>query len=117
MKKTVFLILGFIFFMSNANAAELSEKDQLLATKALNLLQARLGNDAVITATSVETITWPNGAMGCPKGGMNYTQALTKGYRVVLETNGRQYFYHGRKGGEPFYCAKPSGGNSWIMDR
>ena len=101
----------------SVNADNLSDEDKILADKAQSLLQAQLGSDASITIASVETITWPDGAMGCPKAGMNYTQALVEGYRVVLEANGRKYSYHGRKGGDPFYCANPGRSESWIMDR
>ncbi len=110
------LIAG-VMMASSAGAGELSEQDKMLVSKAQTLLQERLGSDAEINMTAVEKVTWPDGSMGCPKAGMNYTQALVDGYRVVLESKGREYAYHGRKGGEPFYCANPGSSNRWIMDR
>lgn len=102
---------------TSIHASDLSEEDKLHAEKAHTLLQARLGGSADIATTSVENVTWPDGSMGCPKAGMNYTQSLVEGYRVVLESNGRQYAFHGRKGSDPFYCANPGSSNRWIMDR
>ena len=32
---------------------------------------------------SAESVTWPNGALGCPQPGMSYTQAVVDGMRVV----------------------------------
>jgi hypothetical protein len=111
--KNLAVLVSGICIWSGAMASENDERAQ----KAKTLLSAQLGGNAEITTESVETVTWPSGAMGCPKPDMNYTQSLVEGYRVVLSANGRQYFYHGRKGGDPFYCAKPESSQSWIMDR
>src|SRR5262245_12017801 len=37
-------------------------------------------SDAKVVAA--ESITWPNGALGCPQPGRMYTQMLVPGYRV-----------------------------------
>jgi hypothetical protein len=39
-----------------------------------------------------ETI-WPNGALGCPLPGINYTQATMPGFHIVLEHKGLKYDY------------------------
>jgi hypothetical protein len=39
---------------------------------------------------------------------MRYTQALVNGSRIVLETDGRQYFYHQGAGRAPFWCENPA---------
>jgi hypothetical protein len=44
----------------------------------------------VVTARSV---TWPNGALGCPKPGMAYTQMIIDGYQVVVTVGGKTYDY------------------------
>jgi hypothetical protein len=49
------------------------------------------GDVKVIAAQSVN---WPNGALGCPKPGRMYTQAIVPGYRVELEAAGRRFTYH-----------------------
>lgn len=52
-------------------------------------------------------ITWRSGALGCPKPGMNYTQALVPGVLILLEVDGEIYGYHAQQNQKPFHC--PSG--------
>ena len=68
-------------------------------------LAARTGvaTDA-ITVREARAVQWSSGAMGCPKPGMNYTQALVPGVRLLLEAKGEVYYYHGRNGRKLFYC-------------
>ena len=62
---------------------------------ALADLAAREGVDpATITVVSTDEVTWRDGSLGCPEPGMNYTQALVPGVRVVLELDGVRYEYH-----------------------
>ena len=56
---------------------------------------------------SVEEVTWRDGSIGCPEPGMNYTQALVPGIRVVLELDGRRYEYHAGGGRSIFLCENP----------
>ena len=65
---------------------------------------------ADIELISHENVTWPNGALGCPKPGMMYTQALQPGYRIVLRAAGNTWSYHGRRGGAPGRCERPQPG-------
>ena len=57
-----------------------------------------------IKVSSARAVNWGSGAMGCPKPGMNYTQAVVPGVRLILETNDTIYYYHGRTGADLFYC-------------
>lgn len=50
-------------------------------------------------------VTWRSGAMGCPKPGMEYTQALIPGVLIMLRIGHTAYRYHSIPSGEPFYCA------------
>ena len=59
---------------------------------------------AVITA---ESVTWSDGALGCPQPGEMYTQALVEGYRIELDVAGEPMFFHGADGDEPFHCVDP----------
>ncbi|HYO44311.1 MAG TPA: hypothetical protein VES19_14030 [Candidatus Limnocylindrales bacterium] len=74
---------------------------------------ARAGVDpSEVTVVSADGVTWPNGAAGCPKPGMMYTDVLTPGYRIVLEAGGTTYDYRGsQKGGSVAWCenAPPMG--------
>jgi len=49
-------------------------------------------------------VTWRSGALGCPKPGMNYTDALVRGVLIMLRIENRAYRYHGIPGGQPFFC-------------
>ena len=68
-------------------------------------LAARTGvaKDA-ITVIEARSVKWGSGAMGCPKPGMSYTQALVPGIRLLLQANETVYYYHGRKGSPLFIC-------------
>ena len=68
-------------------------------------LAERLGVDASsIEVVAVERVTWSDGSVGCPQPGMNYTQALVPGSRIVLRSGGVAYAYHAADGRAPFYC-------------
>ena len=74
-------------------------------TDAMKDLSDRIGVAAdVITVKDARSVQWGSGAMGCPKPGMNYTQALVPGIRLLLEANGTIYYYHGSTGKSLFYC-------------
>ena len=71
-------------------------------------LAAREGVEpSEITTVSVEEVTWRDGSMGCPEPGMNYTQALVPGIRVVLELDGQEHAYHAGGGRSIFLCENP----------
>ena len=77
-------------------------------TQAIADLAARLDVDpAAITTVAVDAVTWRDGAIGCPEPGMNYTQALVEGVRVILEVDGKRYQYHSGGPRALFYCEKP----------
>jgi len=57
-----------------------------------------------ITVTGLEEVTWRNGALGCPKPGMMYTQSLIPGYKITLQAGEATYAYHGAAGQKPFLC-------------
>ena len=60
--------------------------------------------------------TFPNGAIGCPKPGMVYTQALVDGYRVVLARGDRAWLYTAGEDGVPHLCAsgEKDGGRDFV---
>ncbi len=59
------------------------------------------------SVTLAERVTWPDGALGCPRPDEGYTQALAPGYRIVVETPDGDVVLHGADGGEPFVCDDP----------
>ena len=79
------------------------------AEQAIADLVTRLGltDPSAISVESVDEVTWRNGSLGCPAKGMQYTQVLTPGTRIVLIHDGTTYEYHAGGGRDPFYCATP----------
>ena len=68
-------------------------------------LATRLDLDpSAVSIVSSGPVTWRSGALGCPKPGMMYTQALVPGFQVILQAGKTTYHYHAKAGGQPFYC-------------
>jgi len=59
-----------------------------------------------IKPVRVESVTWQDGSLGCPKKGMSYTQAQVPGVLIVLSVDSEEHEYHAANGGAPAYCAK-----------
>ena len=53
---------------------------------------------------SAESVTWPDGSLGCPQPGMAYTQALVPGFRVRVRAGGELLDYHSGRSGAPTLC-------------
>jgi len=62
-------------------------------------------SDGDVTVLRAEAVTWPDGALGCPRPGQVYTQALVPGYRVALEAAGNRLDYHADDRGRFVLCA------------
>jgi hypothetical protein len=58
----------------------------------------------VIKVSGATPVSWRSGALGCPKPGMSYTDALVPGIWIVLRVDSVVYRYHAKTGGQPFYC-------------
>jgi hypothetical protein len=71
----------------------------------------RAGVDpAAVVVVSTEARDFPDGSLGCPEPGMLYTQAITPGYRVVVEADGTRYDYRAsaRGGADSLrWCERP----------
>jgi hypothetical protein len=59
---------------------------------------------ASITVVSGTAVTWSDGSLGCPAPGMEYTQALVPGYRIVLQAGDLVLNYHAARAGAPTFC-------------
>ncbi|MEJ0036355.1 MAG: hypothetical protein WDO68_09745 [Gammaproteobacteria bacterium] len=65
----------------------------------LDKIRAELASEQGVSAGDVKVISarsvnWPNGALGCPKPGTMYTQAIVPGYRIELEAGGKRFGYN-----------------------
>jgi len=57
-----------------------------------------------VKVVSAESVTWPDGSLGCPAPGMMYTQALVPGFRIVLQAGGHLLAYHAGTKGPARFC-------------
>ena len=57
-----------------------------------------------VTVESLASVTWPDGALGCPEPGRLYTQSLVPGYRLVLRVGEQRLLYHAGNRGTFTFC-------------
>jgi len=57
-----------------------------------------------IKISGATPVNWRSGALGCPKPGMSYTEALVAGIWINLRVDNTIYRYHAAASGQPFYC-------------
>ena len=85
------------------NRKKISPKEQIDFSK--QDLAERLGISIdAVSVSGATPVTWRSGALGCPKPGMSYTQALVPGIWLLLKAHNVVYRYHAVPGGLPFYC-------------
>jgi hypothetical protein len=69
-------------------------------------LAQRTGVDPPVPVlVRAEAVTWPDGSLGCPAPGMEYTQALVPGYWIVFSHDGQEYDYRASARGNFQLCA------------
>lgn len=59
------------------------------------------------TIERAESIQWPDGSLGCPEPGQEYTQALVDGYWIVIAHDGHRYDYRASHRGYFRLCPHP----------
>jgi len=94
---------GTLQYETNAMPPEMSIDQQIEGARLDLATRLGVGKDAIVVKEA-RSVQWGSGALGCPKPGMNYTQALVPGLRVILEVDGVVYYYHGSKGRDLFNC-------------
>jgi hypothetical protein len=60
----------------------------------------------LVRVLSAESITWPNAALGCPLPGEVYAEGTVPGFRIRLEAENKEYFYHTDRTGQIILCAE-----------
>ena len=88
--------------MTNSSIGE-SLTQQVSGAVADLAARTKIAADAIVVSEA-RVVKWGSGAIGCPKEGMNYTQAIVPGILVILEADGVLYRYHGRSEAELVYC-------------
>jgi hypothetical protein len=90
---------------NDRNNSSIGESLTQQVSDAVADLSARTGIAAdAIVVSEARIVQWGSGAIGCPKEGMNYTQAIVPGVLVILEADGVFYRYHGRSEAKLVYC-------------
>lgn len=47
-----------------------------------------------ISISRIESVTWPDTALGCPVPGQDYGESKVRGFRITLDHNGQSFSYH-----------------------
>lgn len=75
--------------------ASMAAEMQATIQVALRAASQRTGLDrAMLTVVSVQAVTWPDGALGCPSPGRMYTQGQVPGYRIRIQAGQQTLEYH-----------------------
>ena len=61
-----------------------------------------------VKVVSAESMTFPDGGLGCPEPGMAYTQMVVDGFKIVVEANGTTFDYRGTANGFRLCSKTPS---------
>lgn len=86
-----------------------NEKQRRMVEQAMDdLAERREVTREEIDLLAIRLVIWPDSSLGCPRPGINYTQATKEGYQIVLQVGRRRYAYHAGLGGEPFFCEHPT---------
>lgn len=75
--------------------------------------RADLAQRLSIPASRINTmeargVFWSDASLGCPQPDTTYTQVLTPGYLILLESDGNKFEYHANLHDHVFYCEKPT---------
>jgi hypothetical protein len=60
--------------------------------------------ESSVVLASAEQLTWNDGSLGCASPGMNYSQALVPGYRIVAKSATGAFVYHTDTNGNLAVC-------------
>lgn len=86
----------------------LTSAENILVALAIEDLSQQLGILLEeIDMVSIEAVTWPDGALGCPQPGVEYIQVQREGSLIRLRVGKTIYQYHSGGGQAPFLCEKP----------
>lgn len=83
----------------------LDPANEAIATQAKQDLAQRLSvSTDQIDLVEVQSVSWPDGSLGCPQPGMMYTQMVVDGLLIRLRARGNIYEYHSGGSRAPFLC-------------
>ncbi len=89
-----FLSISSLAFGADSQAGNSSDREAVLEL-AIEALSEELGvSMSDISLIHQSKFNWPNSALGCPKPGIAYMQAVVPGYLVLLKHGESQYRVH-----------------------
>ncbi|HEX7167491.1 MAG TPA: hypothetical protein VF230_10975 [Acidimicrobiales bacterium] len=91
---------------ADRGAGDVQDAERLVDVAKRDLVERFGYAEADVRVLSVESVTWPDGALGCPRPDRSYTQALVDGYRIELQWQDVEHTYHGAHDADPFLCEK-----------
>lgn len=65
----------------------------LFAAVAANAAGQAGVDPSAVELVDARAVEWPDSSLGCPKPGMQYTQALVSGWQIVVQAADRTYDY------------------------
>lgn len=91
----------------------------LIAAILQDLAQRTGADPQRVVVIRAQAVVWNDGSLGCPQPGMFYTQALVRGYWVVLALDGKTYDYHAAESGYFVLCENglPPFGTPGVTDK
>jgi hypothetical protein len=95
---------AFLFACASVMANGIAIPASILRA-ALDDAERRTGAPSgALKVISQEPVVWPDASLGCPRPGVNYTQALVKGYRIRIGTPGGELDFHASATGKLVLC-------------
>lgn len=100
------LVALFIALTSSFIVIDAQGEPTAIVDAVFSDLSQKLG--ATLTRTNVDTWAWeqidfPDSSLGCPQPGQSYTQAVTRGYKVLVTANGIAYDYRATQDGRVIF--------------
>jgi hypothetical protein len=72
-----------------------------------DMLSRSGGDRSAVQVLKSEAVEWPDGSLGCPQPGVMYTQAIVRGYHVILALGDETYDYRLSDRGSFVLCQNP----------
>jgi hypothetical protein len=90
---------------SNVPGSNVSPDQQAAVAAAVQDATSRLGlSRDEVNIERVEAREWSDSSLGCPQPGNLYSQIVTPGFLIVINTRGKQLEYHSDSRGRVVLC-------------
>ena len=99
------LTIGCTMAMPNPPAAEPAGAPGAMVAAIRADAERRAGvGEGQSRIEEVRAVTWRDGALGCPRPDMMYTQALVPGWKLLVSAGGQTLHYHASRRGQWLWC-------------